>query len=183
MIVVADKSTELNQVTIIWQGGIATQHQVARPVGSYAQLSDFQRLTERITQLHHEGLHLAQIAERLNDEGFVRPRRRGVFTEAGIGSLVRELGLVGELFRGDLVGQDEWWIPDLARKLGIIPQKIHYWIKQAWVHSRRTPSAKHLIVWADEEEIRRLGQLAKRKNSWIAARHPELIIPKTRPAR
>jgi Recombinase zinc beta ribbon domain len=126
VIVVADKSTERNQVTIIWLGGIATRHQVARPVGSYAQLSDFQRLTERITQLHHEGRHLAQIAEKLNDEGFVPPRRRGVFTEAGIGSLVRELGLVGELFRGDLVGKDEWWIPDLARKLGVIPQKIHY---------------------------------------------------------
>jgi DNA invertase Pin-like site-specific DNA recombinase/transposase-like protein len=183
VIVVADKSTELNQVTIVWHGGVATQHQVARPVGSYAQLSDFQRLTERITQLHHEGLHLAQIAEKLNDEGFVPPRRRGVFTEAGIGSLVRELGLVGELFRGDLVGKDEWWIPDLARKLGVIPQKIHYWIKQAWAHSRRTPSGKHLIVWADKDEIRRLRQLAKRKSSWIAARHPKLVIPKSHPAR
>jgi DNA invertase Pin-like site-specific DNA recombinase/transposase-like protein len=183
VIVVADRSTELNQVTIIWQGGIATQHQVARPVGSYAQLSDFQHLTGRITQLHREGLQLAQIAEKLNDEGFVPPRRRGVFSGSGIGPLVRELGLAGELFRGDLVGQDEWWIPDLARELGVIPQKIHYWIKQAWVHSRRTPSGKHLIVWADKEEVRRLRQLAKRKSSWIAARHPELVIPKSRPAR
>jgi DNA invertase Pin-like site-specific DNA recombinase/transposase-like protein len=183
VIVVADRSTELNQVTIIWQGGIATQHQVARPVGSYAQLSDFQRLTGRITQLHREGLHLAQIAEKLDAEGFVPPRRRGVFSGAGIGPLVRELGLSGELFRGDLVGQDEWWIPDLARELGVIPQKIHYWIKQAWVHSRRTPSGRHLIVWADKEEVRRLRQLAKRKSSWIAARHPELVIPKSRPAR
>ena len=62
---------------------------------------------------------------------------------------MRELGLVGELFRDDLVEKDEWWIPDLARELGVIPQKIHYWVKQGWVHSRRTPSGKHLIVWAD----------------------------------
>ncbi|HMB07258.1 MAG TPA: recombinase family protein [Isosphaeraceae bacterium] len=183
VIVAADKSSELNEVTIVWQGGIATHHQVARPVGTYAQLRDFRRLTERITQLHHEGLHLAQIAERLNDEGFVPPRRRGVFSEAGIGSLVRDLGLVGELFRDDLVGKDEWWIPDLARGLGVIPQKVHYWVKQEWVHSRRTPSGKHLIVWADKDEIRRLRQLAKRKSSWIAARHPELVVPKGRPAR
>jgi hypothetical protein len=40
VVVFADKSTELNQVTIHWQGGFATEHQVARPVGSYAQLSD-----------------------------------------------------------------------------------------------------------------------------------------------
>jgi len=137
-------------------------------------------LTERIRQLHREGCHLAHIAEKLNADGFVPPRRRGVFTETGIGSLVRDLGLVGELFRADLLGENEWWIPDLSRKLGVIPQKVHYWIKQEWVHSRRTPSGKHLIVWADSDEIRRLGQLAKRKNSWVAARHPELVVPKAR---
>jgi DNA invertase Pin-like site-specific DNA recombinase/transposase-like protein len=181
VIVVADKATELNDVTIVWSGGVTTQHQVARPVGKYEQLKDYRRLAERVTQLHGDGLHLEQIARRLNEEGFVPPRRRGVFKEATIGALVRALGLVGELFRDDLVGKDEWWIPDLAGKLGVIPQKIHYWVKQAWVHSRRTPSGKHLIVWADKDEIRRLRQLAKSKTSWIAARHPELVIPKTRP--
>jgi len=183
VIIVADKSTELNDVTIVWCGGITSQHQISRPVGKYEQLKDYRRLTERVTQLHGQGLHLSQIAERLNGEGFVPPRRRGAFTEGSIGVLVRDLGLVGELFRDDLLAKDEWWIPDLAGKLGIIAQKIHYWIKQAWIHSRRTPSGKHLIVWADKDEVRRLRQLAKRKNSWIAARHPELVIPKARPER
>ena len=183
VIVVADRATELNEVTIVWHGGVTTHHQVARPVGRYEQLKDFRRLTDRIKQLHQEGLHLAKIAARLNSEGFVPPRRRGAFTAGTIGSLVRDLGLVGELFRDDLVGQDEWWIPDLARELGVIAQKVHYWVKQGWVHSRRTPSGKHLIVWADEDEIRRLRQLAGRKNSWIAARHPELVIPKDRSGR
>ena len=179
----ADKSTELNEVTIVWSGGVTTQHQVARPVGKYEQLRDYRRLTERLSQLHGQGLHLAQIAKSLNEEGFVPPRRRGVFTEAGIGSLVRDLGLVGELFRDDLLAKHEWWIPELAEKLGVIPQKVHYWVKQAWLHSRRTPSGKHLIVWADKDEIRRLRRLAKRKNSWIAARHPELVIRKVRHGR
>jgi hypothetical protein len=183
VIVVADKATELNDVTIVWLGGITTQHHIARPVGSYEQLKDYRRLTERITQLHHEGLPLAQIAAKLNDEGFIPPRRRGVFTESGIGTLLRDLGLVGELFRDDLVGVNEWWVHDLARKLGVIPQKIHYWVKQNWIHSRRTPSGKHLIVWADKDEIRRLRRLSQRKSSWIAARYPELVIPKRRPVR
>lgn len=183
VIVVTDKSSELNEVTIVWHGGIVTQHQVARPVGSYEQLKDYRRLTQRISQLHRDGLHLAQIAERLNEEGFVPPRRRGVFTEGGIGALVRDLGLVGELFRDDLIEKDEWWIPDLARKLDVIPQKIHYWVKQGWIHSRRTPSGKHLIVWADEDEMQRLGQLTNQKSSWIAARYPNLVIPKRLPAR
>jgi len=183
VVVVTDRATELNEITIVWQGGMTTQHQVTRPVGCYEQLKDYRRLTERITQLHREGLHLTQIAEKVNEEGFVPPRRRGVFTEGGIGSLVRELGLVGELFRKDLVGKHEWWIPDLARKLGVIATKIHYWAKQGWIHARRTPSGKHWVVWADRDEIRRLQQLEEQKSSWIAARRPDLIIPKKRSAR
>lgn len=183
VLVVTDKASEWNDVTIVWQGGMETRHRIARPVGSYEQLQDYRRLTERIRQLHGAGLHLAQIAAELNAEGFVPPRRRGVFNEAGIGLLVRELGLVGELFRDELVGKNEWWIPDLARKLGVIPQKIHYWVKQGWIHVRRTPSEKHLIVWADAEEMRRLKNLAKQKSAWIATRHPDWVIPKKRPAR
>jgi DNA invertase Pin-like site-specific DNA recombinase len=183
VILVADKSTEDNHVTIVWQGGMTTQHEVARPVGTYTQLKDFRHLSERIGQLHREGLHLAQIAARLNDEGFVPPRRRGVFKESTIGSLMRDLGLVGELFRDDLVENEEWWISDLARELGVIPQKIHYWVKQGWVHSRRTPSGKHLVVWADQDELQRLRRLATGKNSWIGTRHPELVIPRSRPER
>jgi DNA invertase Pin-like site-specific DNA recombinase len=181
VVVVTDNSTELNAVTIVWKGGVTTQHQVARPVGSYQQLKDYQRLTERLRQLHREGLHRGSIAAKLNAEGFVPPRRRGVFSELGVGALMRELGLVGEYFRDDLLEKNEWWIPDLASQLGVIPQKIHYWVKQGWIHCRRTPSRKHLIVWADKDEIRRLKQIARVKYSWIRASHPKLIIPKHRP--
>jgi DNA invertase Pin-like site-specific DNA recombinase len=181
VVVETDKSSELNDVTIVWQGGFATRHRVGRPVGTYEQLKDIRLLTSRVAQLHREGLHLSQIAERLNAEGFVPPRRRGGFTASGLGDLMRELGLVGELFRDDLVGEDEWWIPDLARKLGVIANKIHYWVKQGWVHARRTPTGKHWIVWADRDEVQPLRQLAMCKNSWTAARYPGLIFPKDRP--
>jgi DNA invertase Pin-like site-specific DNA recombinase len=181
VLVVVDKASEDVAVTIVWQGGQETRHRIARPVGTYEQLKDYRRLTERLNELHRAGWHLAQIAAQLNEEGFVPPRRRGVFSESGIGTLVRDLGLVGELFRDDLLGKDEWWIPDLARQLGVIPQKIHYWVKQGWIHARRTPSGKHLIVWADKEEKRRLQRLANQKNSYTAAHYPDLVIPKNRP--
>ncbi|HEY1599420.1 MAG TPA: recombinase family protein [Pirellulales bacterium] len=183
VIITVDKTTELNEVTIVWHGGLSTRHQIARPVGGFEQLKDFRRLAERIKQLHGEGLHLPQIAGRLNQEGFVPPRRRGPFAASGVADLVRRLGLVGELFRDNLVGQNEWWIHDLARKLGVIPRKVHYWARQGWIHSRRTPSGKHWIVWADDDELRRLQQLAHRKNSWTAAKFPQLVIPKRRAAR
>ena len=114
VILVADRTTELNEVTIVWHGGMATKHQVARPVGSFEQLKDYRKLTERIRELHAAGFHHFQIADTLNREGFSPPRRRGAFTKGCIGDLVCRLGLTGELFRKDLLRRNEWWIPDLA---------------------------------------------------------------------
>jgi DNA invertase Pin-like site-specific DNA recombinase len=183
VVLVADRSTEMNEVTIVWQGGMETKHQIARPVGSFEQLKDYRRLTKRIRELHGAGHHLAQIAETLNREGFSPPRRRGIFTDSGIADFSRRLGLFGELFQDELLEENEWWIPDLARKLKVISVKIHYWVKQGWINHRRTPSGKHLIVWADQGELRRLRKLAGKKTSWFAAKHPELVIPKQRSGR
>ena len=182
VVVVIDKTSERNDVTIVWKGGLTTQHQLARPVNRFEHLKDYQRLIARLKELHRQGLHRGQVAAQLNAEGFAPPRRRGVFTESVVSVLMRRLGLVGELFRDDLLQKHEWWIPDLARELGVIPQTIHYWIKQGWIHSRRTPSGKYLMVWADKDEIRRLKQLAV-KHVRVRARHPNLIIPKRREAR
>ena len=183
VIVAADKATELNDVTIVWQGGMMTHHQIARPVGSYEQLKDYRQLTDRIRELHATGLHHFQIADALNREGFVPPRRRSAFTAGCVGDVVRRLGLTGELFRDDMLGDNEWWIPDLARKLGVIAVKVHYWVKRGWIHHRRTPTGKHVIVWADQDELRRLCQLAGKKSSWFAAKHPDLVVPKNRSAK
>ncbi len=183
VVLMTDRSTEWNEVTIEWQGGMETQYQIARPVGTFEQLKDYRQLTERICELHGMGLHFAQIAENLNQDGFVPPRRRGVYTEGGVADIARHLGLCGELFRDELLGENEWWIADLARELKVIAVKIHYWMKHDWIHHRRTPSGKHHIVWADQDELRRLRQLADKKSSWFAAKHPDLVVPKRRPAR
>src|SRR5262249_33116075 len=66
--VVIDRASERNEVTIVWQGGLTTQHQVARAVGCYEQLKNYRRLTQRVTELHRAGLHLAGIADQLNGE-------------------------------------------------------------------------------------------------------------------
>jgi DNA invertase Pin-like site-specific DNA recombinase len=183
VVVVADKASELTDVTIVWKGGVTSQHQAARPVGSYEQLKDYERLIQRLKELHKQGLHRGPIAAQLNAEGFVPPHRRGGFSELGVGALMRELGLVGDYYRDDLLQKHEWRIPDLARRLGVIQQTIHYWIKQGWIHFRRTPTGKHLIAWADKDEIRRLKQMAKLKNSRLGTSYPNLIIPKRRPSR
>jgi hypothetical protein len=179
VVVHVEKQSEHVDVTIHWYGGFASQHQVVRPVGCYTQLRDYDLLVARAKALHQEGRSLPAIADQLNQEGFVPPRRRGLFTVGALGPIMQRLGLVGELYRDDLLGPGEWWILDLAKKLKIHAGKVHYWAKQGWVHSRRTP-AKHWIVWADNDELKRLNKLKLEVGSYTARRKPKLVTPKVR---
>ena len=181
VIVIPDKCSEWLEVTIMWQGGCLSQHQIARAVQGYEQLQDYEKLALRITELHAQGLTMPTIAETLNAEGFVPPRRQGNYNLNNLPAFMRKLGLVGELFRNTLLKENEWWLADLARKLNVRNQKVQYWASQGWVHSRRTPSGKYYILWADAEELRRLRKLKTKKNSYLAAKYPDLVTPKPRP--
>jgi hypothetical protein len=180
VVVHVEQRSEYVDVTIHWHGGFMSQHQVVRPVGSYTQLRDYDLLIKRIKTLHQEGKTAPAIAEHLNQEGFVPPRRRGAFSVGTVAPIMEKLGLVGELYRDDLLGPNEWWIRDLATKLEVPPNKVHYWRTQGWVHSRRTPSGRHWIVWADDDELKRLTKLKTQRNSYTAKRNPELVTPKAR---
>jgi len=180
VVVHVEQHSEYVDVTMHWHGGFTSQHQVVRPVGRYTQLRDYDLLITRIKTLHQQGKTVPVIAERLNQEGFVPPRRRGVFSVGTVAPIMERLGLVGELCRDDLLGPNEWWIRDLATKLKVRPAKVHYWRTQGWVHSRKTPSGRHWIVWADDDELERLKKLKAQRNSYTAKRNPELVVPKAR---
>ena len=179
VVVHVEKHSEHVDVTIHWHGGFTSQHHVVRPVGCYTQLRDYDLLIARIKALHQEGRSLPAIAEQLNQEGFVPPRRRGVFSVGSLAPIMERFGLAGELYRDDLLGHNEWWIRDLAIKLKVRPGKVHYWATQGWVHSRRT-AGKHWVVWADNDELKRLGKLKLECSSHTAQRNPKLVTPKIR---
>jgi DNA invertase Pin-like site-specific DNA recombinase len=174
-----EQNSEYADATIHWLGGFTSRHQIIRPVGSYRQLRDLDRLHERIKDLHGEGRSVPAIADQLNQEGFSPPRRRSAFSVGSLAPVLQRLGLVDEMNQDSFLERDEWWVRDLARALGIIPQKVYYWAKQGWVASRRTPKG-HWVVWADREEIKRLCKLKTQSASWTARRVPELTIPKSR---
>ena len=181
VVVHVEPRSEYVDTTIHWHGGFMSQHQVVRPVGGYDQLRDYDLLVERIKTLHQAGQTVPAIAQRLNREGFVPPRRRGTFSVRVLAPVMQRLELAGELHRHDMLGPDEWWIRDLATKLKTPIPKVYYWAKQGWVHSRRTPSGRHWIVWADADELRRLQELKAQRNSYTAQRNPKLVTPKLRP--
>ena len=180
VVVNVQRNSEYVDVTIHWHGGFTSQHEVIRPVGSYDQLRDRDHLFDRIKQLQRQGNSIPAIATKINDEGFVPPRRRGSYSVRTLAPLMKRLGLVCEMRQKDVLDSNEWWVRDLACELQVIPQKIYYWIKQGWVHVRRSQVAQHWIVWADEEELTRLAKLKTHSTSWLRARVPELTRLKSR---
>ena len=65
-----ERDSEYVSVTIHWQGGFTSQHEVVRSVTSYEQLRDLDKLMDRIAALRDEGHTTAQIADALNREEF-----------------------------------------------------------------------------------------------------------------
>jgi DNA invertase Pin-like site-specific DNA recombinase len=180
VVVHVEPRSEYVDVTICWHGGFKSQHQVVRPVCRYSQLRDYDLLIARIKALHQQGKSVPAIAEQLNLEGFTTPSRRNVFSTGTLAPLMKRLGLRGELYCSDLLGPNEWWIRDMATELKIPIHKVYYWATHGWIHARKAPSTKHWILWADDDELKRLEKLKLQRNSYTAQRNSELTTPNAR---
>ncbi len=75
-----DRDTDRVSVAVSWAGGFESAGDLRRPVARYDQLADLPDLLARIEALRSEGLPMAVIAERLNREGFMPPKRADCFT-------------------------------------------------------------------------------------------------------
>ncbi len=105
-------------VTIHWQGGGTTEHQVVRPVPRYEQLSSFAQLLGRIVALRQDGQTAAEVAAQLNQEGYRTPKGRGEFTADRIRKLLSRHGLTEENIFADRLDPQEWWLGD--------PRQTHF---------------------------------------------------------
>ena len=179
VVVHVKNNSEYVDVTIHWQGGFTSQHEVVRPVRSYEQLRDLDKLMDRIVALRHEGCTAAQIADCLNREGFSPPKRAARFyPRARPQALVRR-GLAQSRGRTtEQLGPHEWWLPRLAEAIPVSAGKLADWARRGWVHSRRTPAQHLWILWADESELKRLRKLAASSHRGVVMYPAELITPK-----
>ena len=87
------------------------------------QLSYYPQLAARARELADGGCTIAQIAERLNAEGFRPPKRSPVFTPNAVSDLLRALGIQRSRIPASrnrpALAQHEWWLRDLAAHLGM----------------------------------------------------------------
>lgn len=183
--VVVDKASERVDVEVRWAGGLAESHTAGRPVARYDLQSDYPRLVERLRVLCGERLSSAEIAVRLNAEGFRPPKRTNRFTREMVLRLTSRLGLERRERHGSAagLGRDEYRPMGLARRLGMSRDTVRRWLRAGWLTARRDAEGHH-VIWADASELRRLRELHRLPRGWAnKGRLAELTRPKPRPER
>jgi DNA invertase Pin-like site-specific DNA recombinase len=178
VVVHVKKDSEYVDVTIHWHGGFTSQHEVVRPVQYYEQLRDFDKLMDRIVALRHEGHTAAQIADCLNREGYVPPKRCGLFYPELVHKLLTRRGLANERTYDGQLGPYEWWLRDLARVIPMSADKLADWARRGWIHSRQTPAQHLWVLWADRDELKRLRSLLARSQRGVNTYPTELKTPR-----
>jgi DNA invertase Pin-like site-specific DNA recombinase len=180
--------SEQVEVRLTWKGGHVSVHALTRPVGRYALRSDYPRLLERIAELSDKSMSLAAVAEQLNQDGFVPPKRTKRFTGAMVARLLSKQGRRGPrpqaATKAGMLLEHEWFLSDLARELGMPRDTLHRWRRVGWVRARKLAVAGGpWVLWADEEELTRLRQLRQTPRGWSeeAEARTRLTQPKEQP--
>ncbi len=89
-VVWAPASSQEMKVQLHWAGGTITEHQIQRPVHTWAHVTDSVALLERIRQRQAAGRTSRQIAEELN-AAWQRTPRGNVFTAASVRQVLRRI--------------------------------------------------------------------------------------------
>jgi DNA invertase Pin-like site-specific DNA recombinase len=174
--------SEFAGATIHWAGGYESQHEIVRPVRRYEHLRDLEPLLDRAQELRESGRTVRQIAEQLNAEGFHTPTGRGRIKAPMVNQLLRRRGVVAdERANDELLGRHEWWLSDLADELKTARSKLQDWALRGWVHGRQTPVRGCWILWADQDELRRLGALIAKSRPGKNRHASKLKTPKSKP--
>lgn len=162
-------------LAITWAGGFVSRHAFVRSVNRYAQLADYPRLCVRIKELRAQGKSMAAVADALNTEGFVPPRRVTRFSGGMVAGLLARQAAAGQSARQGrtpALRKGEWLLGDLARHLGMPTATLHHWRKAGWVQSRKLPDGRWALG-ASGAERKRLARLRRHQES-----KPNQAIPK-----
>jgi hypothetical protein len=183
--VTADKASARAEVALHGVGGAARSHTITRPVARYGQQSDYQRLVARLRESCSGRRDWAEVAQRLDAEGFRPPKRAEQFSGEVVRRLTVHLGLLRRQRHGSTtgLGPDEYRPMGLARRLGISRDAVRRWPRAGWLNARRDDDRQH-VIWADSSELRRLREPHDLPRTWAnKKRLARLKKPKPRPAR
>jgi DNA-directed RNA polymerase specialized sigma24 family protein len=140
---------------------------------AYLSQSYYNELLNRVKELKKEFHTFADIADKLNQEGWLPPKRQKVFTPNMIGTLLRRAGMRTEgKPRSSQVKrrQHEWTFRELSQKLNIPEPTLYAWMQKNILTVRRAEEELYNDIWlikADEKELKRLQSLRNQPKAWI----------------
>jgi len=176
--------TERVEVTLRWIGGYESRHEVRRPVSSYRRLQDGDRVLARVRQLKQQGLSHAEVARRLNAEGFRGPRGQEftVPMASFLWARVRAASRSSEpsADAGSSGPATLWRGKTLAEHLDVPPATLNTWRRRGWVLAQRC--ADRWVYWANEAELARLTELRHHPRVALTPVPSHLTTPTGSPA-
>jgi hypothetical protein len=181
VVVHVQRDSESGPRTSPGAGGSLSQHEVIRPVRTYAQLRDVETLMRRIRAWRTEGATTVPMATGLNRDGVVPPQRDRPFSTALVGPRLDRQGLGDERRVPAMLGPDEWWLSALARTVQRPATTLREWVVRGWLHARQSPAQGVGMVWADAEEMARVGHLLAQSRRGMNADPASFTTPKPRP--
>jgi hypothetical protein len=130
--------------------------------------------------LRREGYTAGEIAARLNEEGFRPPKAPGGYTAMSVRKLMSQRGLSDGGKDEGLLEEEEWWVSDLARELGVSGEKLRDWVGRGWLRARRVSAHGPWIIWADGRERDRLRELVAHSSRGVAGYPDSMTRPRSK---
>jgi DNA invertase Pin-like site-specific DNA recombinase len=151
------------QIRIVWPGGLVSERITRLPVFTRRDTELEAKVVERIRHWTDEGLESAEVAERLNQEGFT-PCRSASFTATIVAKLKRRHGVLSHL---DRLRRGEacrvYTVPEMARRIGIDPSWIYRKIGDGTIKIKRDPRCKCYLFPKDKKTIALMKRLRNRE--------------------
>lgn len=166
--------TERVRVTLHWNGGFESHHEIRRAVGKFDKLESADEIRSRIIDLKRSGFSHTSVATRLNEAGF-RAAAGGEFTTAIVSSLCRRFRREGTDLSPQPQHADNWTLTALAERLGIKRETLSTWRRRGWVQADR--SGQRWVYRADPTELTRLKQLADYNRKGLQKTPENLTTP------
>lgn len=149
-------------VAIHWSGGFESCFDITRNVVRFDQMESYEQLLERTLEMAKAGMRAKEIAPVLAKEGFHSPMSATSISRHMVAKLMNSVPRCIKELRDPDVEENQWQLPELAKRLGVSQKRVKNWVQQGLATAAQRPFGRMWVICADDEELRRLGELASR---------------------
>ena len=153
-------NTELVSLRLHWSGGFESCHEITRTVQQFRQLEAYEHLINRALELTLGGARSPLVASILAKEGFSSPRSGEPISSDMVNKLLNADPRSHQQLTDPPLDLNHRRSVDLAAELGLPEKRLKEWVRRGWVIATQRPFGRVWVIYASEQELQRLQQLA-----------------------